>query len=71
VYFAEAGGFISVPLYTRTRLLAGNRITGPALVEEHASTTVLAPGDVLTVDRFANLDITIGGRRNDDGKASS
>ena len=33
----------------RAALLAGNRITGPALIEEHASTTVLMPGD--TADR--------------------
>ena len=47
--------------WDRTRLLADNRITGPALVEEHASTTVLHPGDSLSVDGFGNLRISIGG----------
>jgi len=60
VYFREAGGLVSTPVYTRTSLLAGNRIEGPALIEEHASTTVLAPGDKLSVDRFGNLNIAIG-----------
>jgi N-methylhydantoinase A len=34
-------------------------ISGPALVEEYASTTVLHPGDVLTVDAFGNLVIDV------------
>jgi N-methylhydantoinase A len=52
-------GLSSTPVYLRTRLLAGNRIAGPALIEEHASTTVVAPGDALVVDRLGNLDIAI------------
>jgi N-methylhydantoinase A len=47
--------------WDRTRLLAGNRIDGPALIEEHASTTVLHPGDSLEVDAFGNLIISVGG----------
>ena len=46
----------------RGRLLAGNVIKGPALIEEHASTTVLHPGDTLEVDAFGNLIISVGGR---------
>ena len=34
-------------LSTARRCSAGNRIAGPALIEEHASTTVVHPGDVL------------------------
>jgi N-methylhydantoinase A len=34
-------------------------VTGPALIEEYASTTVLAPGDRMEVDRFGNLVIEI------------
>ncbi len=60
VYFRERGGFVATPVYTRTKLAAGNRILGPALIEEHGSTTVVAPGDVLTIDTFGNLDIAIG-----------
>lgn len=59
VYFRETG-FVSTPVYDRANLLAGNRIAGPALVEEHASTTVLWPGDALVVDACGNLDIAIG-----------
>jgi N-methylhydantoinase A len=58
VYFAESG-YVETPIYQRTRLTAGNRIAGPALVEEYASTTVVHPGDVLEVDAFGDLVIEI------------
>ncbi len=58
VYFASTG-LVETPTYARPQLQAGNRIEGPALVEEHASTTVVHPGDVLTVDAFGNLHIDI------------
>ncbi len=59
VYFAEAGRHVDTPTYHRPALLGGNRIAGPALIEEHASTTVVHPGDVLTVDAFGDLVIEI------------
>jgi N-methylhydantoinase A len=55
-------GFVATPTYARAALLASNRITGPALIEEHASTTVLWPGDRLAVDPYGNLIISIGSR---------
>jgi N-methylhydantoinase A len=58
VYFAGAG-FVETPTYDRSALKAGNRIAGPALVEEHASTTVVHPGDAVEVDAFGDLVITI------------
>ncbi|MES2415646.1 MAG: hydantoinase/oxoprolinase family protein [Pseudomonadota bacterium] len=62
VFFRETG-FVKTAVYDREKLLAGNRIEGPALIEEHASTTVLWPDDKLLVDPFGNLDITIGDRK--------
>jgi N-methylhydantoinase A len=59
VYFAEAGRRVDTPTYDRGALLARNRIAGPALIEEYASTTVVHPGDVLTVDAFGDLVIEI------------
>jgi N-methylhydantoinase A len=63
VYFSEAGGFKETPTFARDALLAGNRIAGPALIEEHASTTVVHPGDEATVDPLGNLAIAVGGAR--------
>ena len=59
VYFAEAGKHVDTPTYQRPALLGGNRIAGPALIEEYASTTVIHPGDLLTVDAFGDLVIEI------------
>jgi N-methylhydantoinase A len=59
VYFAEAGRSVDTPSYDRASLLAENRIAGPALIEEYASTTVVHPGDVVTVDAFGDLVIEI------------
>jgi N-methylhydantoinase A len=64
VYFREAGGFHAAPTYARAALLAGNRLKGPALVEEHASTTVLMPGDACEVDAYGNLVIAVAGARS-------
>jgi N-methylhydantoinase A len=60
VYFRESSGFVEVPVYDRGRLRYGNVISGPALVEEHASTTVLFSGDRLEVDTLGNLVIDVG-----------
>ena len=59
VYFAESGGYVDTPTFERGELLAGNRMPGPVLIEEHASTTVVHPGDVVEVDPFGNLVIQI------------
>jgi N-methylhydantoinase A len=57
-YFSGAG-WLSTPVWRREELKAGNVIRGAALIEEHASTTVLQPGDVLRVDALGNLCIAI------------
>jgi N-methylhydantoinase A len=46
------------PVFRRDTLRAGDRIAGPAIIEEAASVTVLNPGHVLDVDRFGNLVIS-------------
>jgi len=63
-----AGAFRSTPIYDRSTLAAGNRISGPALIEEHASTTLLLPGDRLEVDGYGNLviDVARGHRQGPD-----
>src|SRR5579864_3794112 len=60
VYYG--GHFHMTPTYRRDTLVAGNRIKGPALIEEYASTTVLMPGDAMDVDALGNLVIAVGGR---------
>ena len=63
VYYSAAGGFVDTPTFTREYLLAGNKIAGPAVIKEYASTTILNPGDTMLVDDYGNLVITIGRTR--------
>ena len=58
-YFGEVHGFVECPVYDRDRLGRGDSIEGPALIEEHASTTVLFPHDRLTVGDYGDLIIQI------------
>jgi N-methylhydantoinase A len=64
VYFRSAGQFVETTVYRRDLLKSGNEFDGPALVEEHASTTVVQPGDRVKVDQFGNLQISIGSDRS-------
>ncbi len=55
VWLPEAGGFVPCPVYDRDRLRAGNRFTGPAIVEQMDATTLVLPGMVATVEPYMNL----------------
>lgn len=55
------GQFHTATLYDRERLLAGNRILGPAIVTEMDSTTLILPGYAAEVDTFGNLLIRPAG----------
>ncbi|MFQ5878644.1 MAG: hydantoinase/oxoprolinase family protein [Dehalococcoidia bacterium] len=57
VYFREAGGFVATTIYDRGRLAAGATISGPAIVEQADSTTVVPPGLRAEVDDYLNLII--------------
>ena len=46
-------------LYERDLLHAGDVFSGPAIVSEYSSATILPPGDVLRVDTFGNLVIEV------------
>ena len=52
---------MDAPVYDRSKLLSGNVINGPAIIEEVASTTVIEPGDTVTVNAFGHLVMTLGG----------
>lgn len=50
-------GSVESPVYAREDLCAGDHLRGPALIEEAASVTVLAPGHGLTVSARGHLQI--------------
>lgn len=55
------GGYIDLAVYEREKLPPGSFIEGPAIIEQFDSTTLVKQGDVLEVDRYGNLLITIRG----------
>jgi 5-oxoprolinase (ATP-hydrolysing)/N-methylhydantoinase A len=50
---------VEAAVYDRYALEPGDRIEGPAIVEEREATTVVPPGDRLTVDAHLNLRIAV------------
>ena len=59
VYFAQ-GGATECLVYDRNRLKGGNRVDGPAVIEQLDATTVIPPGYAGRVDDYGNIWITPG-----------
>jgi N-methylhydantoinase A len=65
VWFPETG-FVTTPVYDRERLPAPGRITGPAIIEQMDTTTVVPPGARVVNDRLGYLHMELpapAGRR--------
>jgi N-methylhydantoinase A len=60
VYFADTRKALTCPVYRRETLGAGSEIAGPALIQEHGTTTVLFAQDACTVAPSGELIITVG-----------
>jgi N-methylhydantoinase A len=60
VIFDDSLEGIECPIYDRERLGPGARISGPAVIQEYASTTVLFPGDEMQVAPSGEMIVTIG-----------
>jgi N-methylhydantoinase A len=58
IWFAEIG-MAPCDVWQRNNLWLGQCICGPALIEESASTTVIAPGDVAVIDDWGNIAIAL------------
>jgi N-methylhydantoinase A len=56
----EGHGWIETDVYDRDKLKGGAQIKGPAIVEEVSVSTIMYPGQNLTVDQFGNLIINTG-----------
>ena len=54
-YFAAFREFRRTPVFDREALVRGQAISGPAIVEEWTTTTVILPGWEARVDRIGNL----------------
>jgi len=54
---AGAAAALDAPRLARDRLAAGNRIAGPAIIDQMDATTVIPPGFAGRVDAFGNIVI--------------
>ncbi len=59
VYFTEAKAYVDTPVYDRYTLGRDVQLKGPAIIEERESTAVIGPGGEATIDRYANLVVTL------------
>jgi len=57
LYDLGASAFHEAFVYDRARLLAGDRIDGPAIIEQFDSTTVITAAQTATVDPHGNIII--------------
>ena len=55
IWFAETGGFRPTLVLDRGKLLRGNVVDGPAIIEEADASTLVHPGWTATVDVHGNL----------------
>ncbi len=58
-YLAEANGMADTVVYDRYRLVPGDRLKGPAIVEERETTVFLPSASAGTVDEFGDLVIEL------------
>lgn len=56
-WLPHLSGWTDVPVYDRAQLAQGEIVSGPAIVEEDASTTLVLAGQRLRVDPSGNLEI--------------
>jgi len=61
VYWAELGDFELTPVWWGERLVAGNRVAGPAIIQVPDTTIVVHPGQAARIDAYGNVlvDLTV------------
>jgi N-methylhydantoinase A len=57
--FDAAQGYVDVPVYWRAALPPGFSVTGPAIIEQSDTTTVVYPGHGAVIDPSGNLLISV------------
>jgi N-methylhydantoinase A len=57
VYFGTSAGTVETQVFERTALTPGFKASGPALIEEYGSTTLVWPGDSFEVGALGEIRI--------------
>ena len=55
VWLSETGGTVDCPVYSRSDFLPGQTISGPAIVEQMDTTSLVLPEMLVQVDEWQNL----------------
>ena len=61
VIFDSGRQAVHCPIYLRSGFKAGDRLDGPAVIEELGATILLYPGDQMQVNQFGHLAIDVAG----------
>ena len=59
VYWSEPGVTMETAVFEGEKLVPGNSLSGPAIVETADTTVVVHPGQILLVDEFGNIELTL------------
>ena len=51
---------VDCPIYLRSGFAAGDRLDGPAVIEDLGATILVYPGDKMAVNEFGHLVIEVG-----------
>jgi N-methylhydantoinase A len=62
VYWSELGDFDQTPVFWGERLVAGNVMSGPAIIQVPDTTIVVHPFQTARIDAYGNVLIDLGGR---------
>jgi N-methylhydantoinase A len=60
-YFPEAGGYIGCDVVSRYAMRPDEIVSGPAIIEENETSTVILPDDRATISSQGHLVVRIGG----------
>ncbi len=61
VFFEEADGYIDCPVYLREKLPNGFMVSGPAILEQYDTTTVVYPKWDAEIDKYGNVILKFRG----------
>jgi len=59
VYWSEPAETTETPVFEGEKLVPGNSVPGPAIVETADTTVAVHPGQTLSVDEFGNFELTL------------
>jgi N-methylhydantoinase A len=64
VYWSELGDFDATPVFWGEKLVAGNVLAGPAIIQAPDTTIVVHPFESARVDAYGNVLVDLGGNGN-------